>query len=288
MDRMLLALTLLLTIAPVSGQQAPVVPGRAKVVFVDYFTCAPGTGCNGVEMLRNGIMEYMKRNGRIELKEAGSVPALAVKKEEQKSGAFMKDKVAREQLVKRMGVQYAVTGHIRTLRITGKQEAGGGACYVGSLVFALKVKDLSEASVRFSRSYSYAGLTGRTPAEVIGQAIARMAPEMDAFAQENFKPEGLLVEVERNRKGDAEEVYVDLGFAQGVRCGQRLDVYAGLPVPHGNGGEMIGVLQVTEVLGDEIAVCKIKKGKKKIGKAFDLMQLVIPNRRSLFGRVVLR
>lgn len=288
MYRMLLALTLLLTVAPVGGQQVPVVSGRAKVVFVDYFTCAPGIGYEGVEYLRNGIMECMRRSGRVELKDASCVPVLRVEKEEQTSGAFMKDKVVREQVVRYMGGQYVVTGHIRSLAVTERRDAGGEVCYDGSLAFVLKVKDVSDASVRFAGSYAYSGLTGGTPGEVMGQGIARMAPEIDAFVRRNFKVEGSIVQVEGGPEGAADEVYVDLGFAQGVSRGQQLDVYAGYWAGDKRGREVIGVLQVTEVLGDEIAVCRIRCGRKRILHTFRVMQAVIPGRRFLFGGVVVR
>lgn len=288
MYRMLLTLTLLFLVAPVSGQHAPVVPGRAEVVFVDYFTRAPGIGYNEVETLRNGIMECMMRNGRVVPKDAGAIPALLVEREEQSTGAFIKDKAAREQILRCMGVRYVLTGHIRALNMAEKQEAGAPVCYGGSLAFVLKVKDLFDASVRFAGVYSYAGLTGCTPGEAIRRAYGRMAPEIDAFVRLNFKAEGLMVQVERNRKGVAEEVYVDLGFAQGVKCGQRLDVYAARQGYGKSGRENIGVLQVIEVLGDEISVCRIKRGRKKIQEVFEVTQAVIPERRFLFARVVVR
>lgn len=288
MCRILLTLMLLLCMVPGAGQQIRNVPEHGKAVFVDYFTFASGIGYNRVACLRKGIMECMARTGRVSLKDAGSEPGLQVEAEKRTSGAFWNDITVRERMLLHAGATYVVAGHVRTLEVAGRHAADGTAYYEVDLAFALKVKNLSEGTVQFTRSYTYSGLTGCTPEAAIGQAILRMAPEIDAFVRENFKIEGSLLQVEKNVKGVAEEVYVNLGFAHGIRTGQYLDVYAGQLGGENGVRKNIGVLLVTDVLGDDMAVCKIKRGKKKIMKAFNLTQMIIPNRRFLFGRAVLR
>lgn len=288
MCRILLTLMLLLCMVPGAGQQIRNVSEHGKAVFVDYFTFASGIGYNRVACLRKGIMECMARTGQVSLKDAGSEPGLQVEAEKRTSGAFWNDITVRERMLLHAGATYVVSGHVRTLEVAGRHAADGTAYYEVDLAFALKVKNLSEGTVQLTRSYTYSGLTGCTPEAAIGQAILRMAPEIDAFVRENFKIEGSLLQVEKNVKGVAEDVYVNLGFAHGIRTGQYLDVYAGQLGGENGVRKNIGVLLVTDVLGDDMAVCKIKRGKKKIMKAFNLTQMIIPNRRFLFGRAVLR
>lgn len=288
MCRILLTLMLLLCMVPGVGQQISHASEQGKTVFVDYFTFASGIGYNRVACLRKGIMECMARTGRVRLKDAGSEAGLQVETRKRTSGAFWNDITVRERMLVRAGATYVVAGHVRTLDVAARRAPDGTAYYEVALAFALKVKNLSEGTVQLTRLFTYPGLTGCTPEAAIGQAVLRMAPEIDAFVRVNFKIEGSLLQVEKNVKGVPEDVYVNLGFAHGIRTGQYLDVYAGQLGGENGMRKNIGVLLVTDVLGDDMAVCKIKRGKKKIMKAFNLTQMIIPNRRFLFGRAVVR
>ena len=90
---------------------------------------------------------------------------------------------------------------------------------------------------------------------------------MRDFVDEYFKMEGTILEVNSEKKGKAEEVYINLGSMNGVKEAQKFTVYAIREVAGREAKKEIGRLTVKAVEGDDISLCKAQKGGEEIMKA---------------------
>ena len=90
----------------------------------------------------------------------------------------------------------------------------------------------------------------------IGQKLASLYPA----SAPRMEVQGSILSIAEQQKKKAKSVYVNLGHANEIRKGDTFTVYA--PVSQGNysGTTPIGTLTVSEVQGDTLALCRVKKG----------------------------
>ena len=76
--------------------------------------------------------------------------------------------------------------------------------------------------------------------------------------------QGSILSVAEQKKERAKQVYIDLGFANEVRQGDTFTVYAPVSQGGNSGTTPIGTLTVSEVQGNTLSLCKVKKGEEEI------------------------
>ncbi len=100
---------------------------------------------------------------------------------------------------------------------------------------------------------------------------------MKDFVDESFPVTGVLEDIEsfsKNNK-EVETFYIGIGSEDGIAKGQKLDVKLVQKIGKKTAAKTIGEVEVVEVAGDDISLCKVKKGGAEIKAAHDLNQTVI-------------
>ena len=148
--------------------------------------------------------------------------------------------------------------------------AGRWMLSLRSVSYTLKVINPKNGTLIGTKTFQHSGLTGGTGGnkeEAIANTIKSAVYSMRDFVDEYFKMEGTILEVNSEKKGKAEEVYINLGSMNGVKEAQKFTVYAIREVAGREAKKEIGRLTVKAVEGDDISLCKVQKGGEEIMKA---------------------
>lgn len=78
-----------------------------------------------------------------------------------------------------------------------------------------------------------------------------------------------IIEAGDTKKDRQKEVYIDLGENYGAREGMKLTVYSVKNIGGRYAKKELGNIKITEVMGDDVSLCKVQNGGKNIKTALD-------------------
>lgn len=103
----------------------------------------------------------------------------------------------------------------------------------------------------------------------INIALKKVSRAVANYFNASFPLTANIVERGTEKKDKTKEVYIDLGSYIGAYKGMHFSVYVIGSVAGRETRSRIGKLKVTDVLGDDISLCKVQSGGKDIKKAID-------------------
>lgn len=243
-----------------------------KVLFVDYFTYTSGIGNSYPTMLKNAIIGSIQETGRLNVIDAELEPTLKVEEARRSSEEALGDNKSRTEQIKKLGADYIMRIHVTQMQATKKLHDDKSVYYDGLINFTLTVMNAADGTVMVSKPFSYAGLnakTGDTPEAAVVATTDFVKISMNKFVNDYFKLESKVVAIETAGKKGAQTVYINCGSAAGIDKGQLFDVFMIKEVAGKKLRTNIGQLEVVEVQGEDMALCKVKKGGEAIKKAND-------------------
>lgn len=245
---------------------------KKKVLFVDYITYTAEIGGSYPTMLKNAIIGGIQQTGRLNIIDAELEPSLKGEEERRSSEEAMGDSKSRTEQIKKLGADYIMQIHVTQMQAVRKSNNDGSVYYDGLINFTLSVMKTEDGTILVSKPFSYADLnakTGETPEAAVIATTDYIKISMNKFVNENFKVESKIVAIEKAGKKGAETVYVNCGTAAGIEKAQLFDVFMVKEVAGRKVRTNIGQLEVIEVQGEDMALCKVKKGGAEIKKAND-------------------
>lgn len=245
---------------------------KKKVLFVDYITYTSGIGSSYPTMLKNAIVGGIQQTGRLNIIDAELEPSLKGEEERRSSEQAMGDVKSRSEQIKKLGADYIMQIHVTQMEAVQKKHDDGSKYYDGLINFTLSVMKTADGTILVSKPFSYADLnakTGDTPEAAVIATTDFIKISMNKFVNENFKVESKIVAIEKASKKGAETVYVNCGTAAGIEKAQLFDVFMVKEVAGKKVRTNIGQLEVIEVQGEDMALCKVKKGGLEIKQAND-------------------
>lgn len=108
-----------------------------------------------------------------------------------------------------------------------------------------------------------------TPEKAIGNAIAKMQAYITNELNLSYPMYASIVEGNLAKKDKQKEVYIDLGALDGAFKGMTFNVYTVFTVAGKEAKKEIGRLRITEVMGDDISLCKVTRGGVDIKASID-------------------
>ena len=235
-------------------------PKGKPTVFIDYFKRSGDAPFSWVEGLRNTVIDVDAQD------------ALRIESQRRSSANISSgddNEMDRLSVMEELGAQFIITGQVSSMTAAYKTRDGKGY-YDGSVSYTLKVINPKNGTLIGTKTFQHSGLTGGTGGnkeEAIANTIKSAVYSMRDFVDEYFKMEGTILEVNSEKKGKAEEVYINLGSMNGVKEAQKFTVYAIREVAGREAKKEIGRLTVKAVEGDDISLCKVQKGGEEIMKA---------------------
>ena len=242
---------------------------QKEVLLVDYFVSG-NVNQAYAKMLRDAVIAGIQQTNRLTVVDVEMEPTLKLEEGRRQDERAMGDPVARNQVMQRLGANYALTGNITRMEGVRMQMSDGSYYYDGQIAFDLKVVNVIDGSVKVSKPFSYAGLnakTGQTPNEAVINTTDYIKMSMQRFVNQNFKLENRIISIEKVNKKKAETVYIDCGSDLGITKGQLFDVKMEKDVAGKKILTNIGTLKADEVQSEDMTLCKVTKGGKEILEA---------------------
>lgn len=109
----------------------------------------------------------------------------------------------------------------------------------------------------------------------INEALKLLAQRVTSHYNSIFPLNASIIEKGDIKKNKQKEVYIDLGFSSGAMEGMKLTVYSVKTIAGRYAQKELGSIKITEVMGDEISLCKVQSGGKDIKDALDNGLMVV-------------
>lgn len=143
--------------------------------------------------------------------------------------------------------------------------------YDGTVMVALTLTDAATSETS-SNTFTARLVLGDMPtseSEALNICIKRLRAKITKYYNTMFPLSANIIERGNEKKDKAKEMYIDLGSYAGVYKGQHFTVYTIGSVAGRETRQKTGRLKVADVMGDDIALCKVSSGGKDIKAAFD-------------------
>lgn len=289
MKQIFLLLTLLISAGWSAFAQEIEVPedtqGRSHV-FIDYFYGPKDVSVDVVEAFRGAVMDALNDSRRVELTDVDTRSSLVIEKERRASedidpGTDME----RMKLMLQEGANALIHGRVTQCKTARVVNSKGEASYTCTAILNLSVVDPATAKTLYTdiltcdaSPSSLLGVTLEsyaTEGNAIAGAVKNCNKQVRKYVQEAFKIKGKVLEISETKKDEAKEVYISIGSSSGVTPGGRFNACLLREVAGRKSAKIIGELEVKDVEGEDLTLCKVKKGGKEILSAFNNGQVIL-------------
>lgn len=219
------------------------------------------------DQVRSKVIEGLTATQRFRVIDVASADAFSDEATRRLAESAMSDPAARQQLMSTLAAQFVLRGEVTTVDGVKNKMDDGSIYYVGNIAFTVHLLNPTDGTNIASETFTHNGLTadnGDTPVEAVNKTCERIVKDMRTFVDKNVRLGGSIVKIKEEKGGKAVTVYIDLGTADGLQKGQKLEAFQEVE----DGGEIIteqiGELTVVEVVGQKRATCKVNKGGDKI------------------------
>ena len=216
---------------------------------------------------------------RLTLIDAAKESSLALEEERRDSEKAALDITARTGQMKTLGAEYIVTGNVTNVSATRRTDSEGKVSYRGNIVYSVTVLKVEDGSVVGTKNYTHSDITtgsGTTEELAINDTYRYCVNSMEDFVQEFFPLKGAIVEMAEAKGDKVKSCYISLGTSVGVLKGQTLDAFAVKTVAGRAIETKIGSLTISEVVAEDLSLCKVTTGAKEIMAASkDGMEIVV-------------
>lgn len=154
----------------------------------------------------------------------------------------------------------------------GKSQTRTDYEYSGNIMASINIKDAYTDEIVKTIDIlcsSYSGSWFATAEKAIGNAMEYMKEQIVRELNVAYPLYASIVEGNLAKKSKQKSVYIDLGAKDGVYEGLTFTVYEVGTVAGRETKKEIGRLKIDELMGDDISLCKVKRGKSDIKSAID-------------------
>lgn len=128
--------------------------------------------------------------------------------------------------------------------------------------------DMRTGNIAYSKKISTCGL-GSTTDDAMGNLTGNLRSEFYRFLMKTFPLKGEIIEKGLEKKDKLKEAYINLGEDMALRKKMTFKVYEIKTVAGRESRKELGRLQVAEVSGADVSLCKITKNGKDINDAIE-------------------
>lgn len=264
----IISFTLLLLSLTASAQK--------HVILVDNFYSDFNVPQNVLTNIRAAVIDGIAQTNRVELVDALTVdPTL--------------DNTPMDNALK-YRASYLLQGKLLNREatddgITARKFHSRDNIYKEKFTIRLQLIRTSDGTTIFSRNYEENGASsGKESSQyyALKRALVNIPYQMRDFVEQNFKVHGSIVELVSDNGKKAKSVYINLGYDDPIKEGQRFDVMVRTSLSKEYMEHKIGEVRIQEIVGPKYSLCKvISKGSEDILKALNLgAQLHIISRQS--------
>lgn len=214
------------------------------------------------QFVRNRVISAIQETGRVNVVDVKDDAQLKKEQERRKQESAMSD-AGRVGEMKTLNANSILKGsidlfHIEESRSTDKN-GKVSVTYKGTLTYTLSITDATNGTVIGQKQFTNTSY-GSTSSEAAKEVAEIKITPIKQFILNTFAVGGKIIAVDQSDKGKAKTVYIDLGSADGVKKGQKMEVYKEVEVAGEKSQKLVGEIQVTEVMSAGRSLCKVGKG----------------------------
>lgn len=262
-------------------------------VYVEEFMNTAHVKDGWVETVRGAVLEGFHNTNRMVLVDAVTEQSRYEEELRRLRDNLSTDDLSTTEALKTRGSHVLLNGDVTSLTVPGSRLESGTMSYDATVTFTLRVVNALDGSLLGTKTFtlpksvlgfSASSLKGVYETEDAAvQAIkGDITKAMKDFVEESFPLVGSIEDVDALSKNgkEIETLYVGLGSEDGLVKGLKLDVKLEQKIGKRTALKTIGEIEVQEVAGDDIALCKVKKGGEEIKQALDQAQTVLVTSKS--------
>lgn len=253
MKKLFLVLFAFAGILAASAQQ------NKPVLTVENFTT------NGADraatMLRNKVIAAIQEAGRVNVVDVANADQLRAEEERRKSESAMSD-AGRVGDMSTLMSNAILKGSLDDITTTCSESVSNGkkvVSYTSTVKFSLSIIDTANGTVIKQETFDNLGV-GDTEEKAVVSALDVKKSPIKRFINNTFAVGGKVISVDEEQKGKAKTIYIDLGSADGLKKGQKLEVFKEVDIAGEKSKKLIGEIQVKEVMSAGRSLCDVKKG----------------------------
>ncbi len=252
--------------------------GAAKPnVYVAEFKNECNTKSAYIAQLRNAVIQSFIGSQRVNIFTPDADILQAMEERRRRSSKFADDDIEMMRELERKGANAIVTGSLDGVSISSKTNEKGEKTYTAIISITIRAVDPQNGQVIKSVSLNYGepvlglfGATGKTEDAAVQKAMDDVSAWhlIEAVAPLH----GQILELEKINKKKLETLYINLGSDVGVSRGHTFAIMLQRKIGGMDSKTRIGTIEVVEVQGPNISLCKVKKGKEEILDAYNKKQ----------------
>lgn len=258
MKKLLFCLALFLGAMSVQAQSSK----EKEIAYVKDIKPSGNLAQKYTDAIRAQIMQGLLDSKRLIVKDIKSDQQFQSEWAKRTADASVSEEDYGFQILRNLNARWVIGGNITTVETQKKD-----TYYTGKIIVSLEIIDVSNGTVKAQETLSSEPSilvpgesdTGDTEEEALSNAAKVLAKRAKVFAENNFELYGVILEVSLEKKGKAEEVYIDLGEAAGVKEKDVFEVFETRTVAGRTSKKKIGELKVKVVEGDDLSLCKVTK-----------------------------
>ena len=254
---------------------APVSTYAAKPnVFVAEFKNECNANNGYLAQVRNALIQILTASARIYIYTPDADMLQAMEEKRRSNSNLSEGDLEMMRELERQGANAIVTGSLDAVTITPKKNDKGEVSYTAVVSLTLRAVNPQDGQVLKSVSlkagepiFGLLGATGKTEEAAFQKAMSEISA---ASLIEAIAPlHGEILEFEKTNKNNVESRYINLGTEAGVGKGHDFAVMLIRQIGGKQSKTRIGTIEVVEVQGPDISLCKVKKGKEEIFNAHE-------------------
>lgn len=241
-----------------------------------------------VETVRGAVLEGIHNTNRVNLIDAVSEASRYEEELRRLKENLATDDLESTEALMTKGASVLISGDVTALPISKTTLDSGSTSYDASVTFTLRVVNALDGTMISTKTFtlpkSLMGLSltslkslSKTEDEAVQAIKGDITKAMKDFVADAFPVSGVVEEIDKYTKNNKEidTFYVGIGSQDGIAKGNKLDVKVENKIGKKIAYKTIGEVEVIEVAGDDISLCKVKKGGADIKDAMDQGKTVI-------------
>ena len=250
-------------------------------LYVEYFSRPSEVPFDVAEGIRNGVIYCISSTNRVTLIDVNAEASLRVEKSRRESGNLIAGgDIDRMAVMSQLGANYILQGNVNSISTAQKKNSKNKNYYTAEISLTLKIVNPKDGTTVGSSTYTLSGGNSLSPEKTqtadaaISDAIREASSCGSTLMDKKFQLFGTILEINSEKGGEAKEVYISLGHQHGVGADSWFQVCVVRTIAGRSSKHVIGRLKVAAIEGNDLTLCKVKKGGKEIKDAFSQGQQI--------------
>lgn len=235
---------------------------QKQIIYVDDFESDTNVVKSVVNYIRAAVIDGIAETNRVQLVDASTIDPTRETPPLENALKYRANYLLKGTLLNREATDDGISARKYHSRENSFRE---------KFTLRLQLIRTSDGTIIFSRNYEETGTSsGRNASQyyALERALVNIPYEMRAFIEQYFKVHGAITELASDNGHKAKSVYINLGYNDPIKEGQRFDVIAETPINNSYIGKKIGEIRIEKIIGPKFSLCKvINKGSDEILKA---------------------